>query len=658
MNFFEHQERARRRTTLLLVYYALAVALIIGTIYLVVGGVLRTYAPGENYGPGNPPPLIAWDPLLFAWVAGGTLLVVLLGSAFKIAQLAGGGGALAESLGGRLINMDSADRAERRLLNIVEEIALASGVPVPPVYVLEHEPGINAFAAGFSTSNAVVAVTRGALETLTRDELQGVVAHEFSHILNGDMRLNIRLMGLLHGILAIALIGYLLFRLVGNSSSFGGSRRSSRDGKNGGGLIVALVVIGLALWVIGYVGVFFANLIKAAVSREREFLADASAVQFTRNPLGIGGALKKIGGFTAGSRLATPRASEASHLYFANGLREAWLNAFATHPPLAERIRRIEPDFEGAAAAGDQPPSAEPSALGFASAPAPAPSKAHPAPVGVASGMVLDSVGSLRPQAVDYMANLLERIPPALREGVRTTAGARRTVYALLLDARPEVRAAQLKTLDAGERTLRSSEVNEAVATLAGLDPAARLPLVDLAMPSLRLMPLDDYLRFRQTVMEMVTADEGINLFEYAVMRMLVRNLDETFVRKGRRPVQYGNLRVVRMDCATLLATLAHYGSSDQAAAARAYADGMAVLFPGESSPMPPPARWSLEQTDKALDTLAGLAPRCQQTLVQACVTTVSADGVVHPDEGALLRAVCDALGCPLPPLAATAASS
>ncbi len=659
MNFFEHQAQARRRTTLLLFYYALAVALIIGTVYLVVGTALRTYAPGAGFGPDNPPPLLVWDPLLFAWVAGGTLLVVILGSAYKIAQLSGGGATVAESLGGTLVNVDTADRAERRLLNVVEEIALASGVPVPPVYVLEQESGINAFAAGFTTSNAIVAVTRGALDSLTRDELQGVVAHEFSHILNGDMRLNIRLMGLLNGILAIAMVGYLLFRLVGSGG--GGSRRSSRDGKGeGGGLVVALVLIGLALWIIGYVGVFFANLIKAAVSRQREFLADASAVQFTRNPLGIGGALKKIGGLDAGSRLATPRAAEASHFYFANGLRESWLGIFATHPPLAERIRRIEPDFAAATApvsaqaVESEQPAGGAAAMGFAAASTP-PSPPSAPRAGVPSNLVMDSVGTLRPQAVDYMAAMLARIPARLRETVRTTDGARLTVYALLLDQRPEVRAAQFKALDLNERKVRAVDAEAAVATLAGLDPAARLPLADLAMAALRLMPADDYAGFRQTVLDMVTADEGINLFEYAVMRMLVRNLDATFLQAPRRSVQYNNLRVVRLDCATLLVTLAHYGTRDEAEAGRAYAAGMKVLFPDDTVP-PPTARWSLEQTDKALDTLATVSPQCKQTLVQACVTTVSADGVVHPDEGALLRAVCDALDCPLPPLAATAA--
>ncbi len=644
----------------MLFYYALAVALIIGTVYLVVGAALRTYAPGAEFGPDNPPPLLAWDPLLFAWVAGGTLLVVILGSAYKIAQLSGGGATVAESLGGTLLNVDTSDLAERRLLNVVEEIALASGVPVPPVYVLEQEAGINAFAAGFTTSNAIVAVTRGALESLTRDELQGVVAHEFSHILNGDMRLNIRLMGLLNGILAIAMVGYLLFRLVGSGG--GGSRRSSRDGKGeGGGLVVALVLIGLALWIIGYVGVFFANLIKAAVSRQREFLADASAVQFTRNPLGIGGALKKIGGLDAGSRLAAPRAAEASHFYFANGLRASWLGIFATHPPLAERIRRIEPDFAAVslsvsahAVGNDRTAAVGAAAMGFAASSTP-PSPPSTPQAGVASNLVVDSVGTLRPQAVDYMAALLARIPAELREAVRTTDGARKTVYALLLDQRPEVRAAQLKTLDLNERKVRAVDAEAAVATLAGLDPAARLPLVELAMAALRLMPADEYTGFRQTVMDMVTADEGINLFEYAVMRMLVRNLDATFLQAPRRSVQYNNLRVVRLDCATLLVTLAHYGTSDETEARRAYAAGMKALFPDDSVP-PPTAHWSLEQTDKALDTLATLSPQCKQTLVQACVTTVSADGVVHPDEGALLRAVCDALDCPLPPLAATAA--
>ncbi len=665
MNFFEHQEQARRRTTLLLVYYALAVALIIGTIYLVVSGVLNTYAPGDNYGPDNPAPLIAWNPLLFAWVAGGTLLVVLLGSAFKIAQLSGGGSAVAESLGGTLISRNTTDIAERRLLNVVEEIALASGVPVPPVYILEQEAGINAFAAGFTPSNAIVAVTRGTLNALTRDELQGVVAHEFSHILNGDMRLNIRLMGLLNGILAIAMIGYLLFRLIGSGA---GSRSSSRDSKSsgGGGLILALALIGVALWIIGYVGVFFANLIKAAVSRQREFLADASAVQFTRNPLGIGGALKKIGGLSSGSRLKAPRAAEASHLYFANGLQTAWLSAFGTDPPLAERIRRIEPEFDGvptavathAGASGQA--ASDAAATGFAgkssaspsSIPQPSPTTMRP---GVAADLVVESIGTLRPQAVEYMTALLARIPVPVREAVRTTGGARSTVCALLLDDRPAVRAAQLKVLGAGADTLQTADVTAAAATLTDLDQAARLPLADLAMPALKLMPAEDYPQFRQTVMDMVAADEGINLFEYALMRMLVRNLDATFIHPARRSIQYTNLRVVRLDCATLLATLAHYGSSNEASAASSYAAGMAVLFPGEPA-LPPPAKWSLEQTDKALDTLATASPRCQQALVQACVTTVSADGVVYPDEGALLRAVCDALGCPLPPMAAAAA--
>jgi Zn-dependent protease with chaperone function len=224
------------------------------------------------------------------------------------------------------------------LLNVVEEMALASGTPTPPVYLMDREDGINAFAAGFSPNDAVIGVTRGTATRLDRDELQGVIAHEFSHILNGDMRLNLRLMGLLHGILIIGMLGYFILRM----SFFSQGRRRSRDGKDG----VPIVVIGAGLAVIGFAGTFFGNLIKAAVSRQREFLADASAVQFTRHPDGIAGALKKIGGFAQGSSIENPNAPIASHMFF--GRATSGFNAmFATHPPLAERIRRVDPSWDG-----------------------------------------------------------------------------------------------------------------------------------------------------------------------------------------------------------------------------------------------------------------------------------------------------------------------
>ncbi len=335
-NFFDQQDAARRRTGLLIFYFGLAVVAIITSVYLAVTALF--FATGQQQHGGA-----LFDPARLAAVATIVGLVVVLGSLYKIIALQEGGAAVARLLGGRLIDPGSSVPGERKLLNVVEEMALASGTPVPPVYVLDNEAGINAFAAGFTPRDAVVSVSRGCMDHLTRDELQGVVAHEFSHLLNGDMRLNLRVMGLLHGILLIALIGEIVIRLAGNSSSSSRSE-SDRDSKGSSGL--AFFLLGLALLVIGWAGVFFGRLIKCAISRQREFLADASAVQFTRNPDGIAGALKKIGGLAQGSRIESPHAEEACHLFFSMGV-PALSSLLATHPPLVERIRRIDPSFDG-----------------------------------------------------------------------------------------------------------------------------------------------------------------------------------------------------------------------------------------------------------------------------------------------------------------------
>lgn len=327
MDFFERQSKARRHTTLLVFYFILAVTLIVLAIYLVVdlalfgGGVKQ-----HHYGYDAAPVLSLWNPQLFLWVALGTLAVIGIGSISKMSELSQGGSAVATMLGGEPVNPNTTDPDERKLLNVVEEMAIASGTPVPQVYLLPDE-SINAFAAGHSPSDTVVAVTRGCMRLLTRDELQGVIGHEFSHILNGDMRLNIRLIGLIFGIMALAIVGRILLQTRGRKNP--------------------LPLLGLALLLIGWIGVFFGRLIQSAVSRQREFLADASSVQFTRNPEGLAGALKKIGGLSYGSRLESPHADVASHMFFANGLRESVFNLMATHPPLEDRIRAIEPSWDG-----------------------------------------------------------------------------------------------------------------------------------------------------------------------------------------------------------------------------------------------------------------------------------------------------------------------
>jgi Zn-dependent protease with chaperone function len=337
-NFFENQDAARRNTKRLVTLFCLAVIAIAGMLYLLAVLLTGVEQPDPSTGQTVISPLW-WQPDLALGVAIATVVVVGGGSLYKIAQLRGGGAVVAEALGGALIPPGTRDSDERRLLNVVEEMAIASGIPAPPAYLLKDEQGINAFAAGFAPSDAVIGVTRGCVQKLSRDELQGVIAHEFSHILSGDMGLNIRLMGVIHGILIIGIIGYFLLR----SSLYSGSGRRSSSRDNSG---MAIVAAGLGLMVIGFLGTFFGNLIKASVSRQREFFADASAVQFTRNPDGIAGALKEIAGYEGGSILANPNAPEASHLYFSQGLRGGLQMLFATHPPLEERIRRLDPSWQ------------------------------------------------------------------------------------------------------------------------------------------------------------------------------------------------------------------------------------------------------------------------------------------------------------------------
>ena len=447
MDFFEHQAVARRNTGILVFYFCLAVMLIVAGTYL-ASAVIFNVAQSRS-DPRSGSPLELWDPTLCLCVAGITLTVIALGSLYKTLELRSGGAAVAETLGGRLIDSSTRDLDKRIVLNVVEEMAIASGTPVPPVYLLDEEKGLNAFAAGYSPDDAVIGVTRGCVQYLSRDELQGVIAHEFSHILNGDMRLNIRLIGIVHGILVIALTGYVLIRMLGSSSRHS---RSSSDRGKGGGALAAIFLFGLALCVIGYVGVFFGRLIKSAVSRQREFLADSSAVQFTRSPDGIAGALKKIGGLARGARVESPRAEQISHMFFGNALKASFLNAMSTHPPLDVRIQRIEPSFDGKypkvarlrrtkADLHPTRPEVDRQAQAIQGRKAAASSvgrRRHSFPFEPAQA--IGGVGSPNLQHFTYAAALIASMPEPMVEAARESFGARAVIYGLLLDDDPQMR--------------------------------------------------------------------------------------------------------------------------------------------------------------------------------------------------------------------------
>lgn len=655
MDFFEHQQAAHRNTALLIFYFVLAVVLIIAAIYAAAVFVFIYQAEDRASGPFTLD--MAWDPTVLAVVAVATLTVIVAGSLYKIGVLRRGGSAVAESLGGTLVASDTRVPQERRLLNVVEEMTIASGTSMPSVYVLKDEPGINAFAAGYSTGDAAVAVTRGALQTLSRDGLQGVIAHEFSHILNGDMRLNTRLMGVLHGILLIGLLGRIGLRIGLRSRSRSGGSRSR--GKGGG----AIVLIALVMFVVGYIGLFFGNLIKAAVSREREFLADASAVQFTRNPSGLSGALKKIGGLMAGSRLQAPNADMASHLYFANGLPPGTMKMFATHPALDERIRRIEPAWDGTFPevsvetpdrAGDR--TEEGPCKDVSAAASAVPKSKSEGPEDLETRIPLTTqrsvarVGTLDAEHIAYAETLVADLPAILADAAHDPHGVRALVHALLISPDVDVRKNQVDFLHEQTDPLVFEEFRKIVSTVIGLAPEVRLPLLTISLPALRRLSPAQYAAFRDNLNQLIVADKRMSAFELALMGVVRRHLDRYFAKPVPVPPQRQSIERMTDSCGALLSALARIGENDPVAVARAFQAGVTELRVDRPPTLTPEDVTDLWAVSAALNRLVLLKPAHKRRLIAACTSTIIQDGTVTVAEGEILRAVSDSLEVPMPP--------
>ncbi|MDR2673583.1 MAG: M48 family metallopeptidase [Opitutaceae bacterium] len=647
MDFFQAQDNARKKSGRLVFLYLAAVVAIILSIYAVLILSLTGASGGDHPCPPDAPFLARyWNPQLFLGTAGITAAVIALGSLFKIISLRGGGGVVARSVGGILVTPNTTDPQKRRLVNVVEEMAVAAGVRVPEIYILP-EQGINAFAAGYSPDDAAVAVTQGALDTLTRDELQGVVAHEFSHILNGDMRLNIRLIGLLFGIFLLTLIGRVVLRAVSSS----GSRRSG--GKKGGGIAIFLI-LGLALILVGYIGVFFGRIIQAAVSRQREFLADASAVQFTRNPDGIAGALRKIGARAAGSRIANAHATETSHMFFASALRSSFGGLFATHPPLAERIKAIDPSFDGDFSAKPKPPAGTGAGAGEPPVRNPVRFSPLPNPFGAAppipSSAFLASLAVASAPNPSLGAATLEAIPPALRETARDPERVRALVLALLRDTADAAVAAKQQTI--ADRVLATTERATYAAALppaAALPARARLPLLDLALPALRALPPAQIESFLQAVDAFIAADGRTSLAEFALRRVIQRNLRPP----ERNPRLATAAAPLAAEISLLLSAIAHAGAAVPESAVRAFAAG-AGKFDGTVRPklaLQPVGNADPDALIRALDRLDHTSPAVKKTLLSALAAAAAADASIAPSEIEILRATAAALNCPAPPV-------
>lgn len=625
MDFFGAQAQARRLTLWLVVLLLVAV---VGMVVATVLVVTLAVALLEGGQPGADPLGLAFDPLLLGGVTLGVLAVVVAGSLARHLQLRAGGAAVAEALGGRPINADTRDPDERRLLNVVEEMAIASGLPVPLVYVLE-ESGINAFAAGHTPQDAAIGVTRGAIESLSRDELQGVVAHEFSHVLHGDMRLNMRLIALLYGILVVGLVGRMLLRGTATRRMVRGSRQNNAQ--------IVLLGAGLALMLVGFIGTLCGNLIKAAVSRQREFLADASAVQYTRNPAGLADALKRVAAHAQGSELRASQAEEFSHLYFSRGV-SGLRGLTATHPPLVTRIRRLEPEWDGKL---PEPRQASPGVA--QQEPEATAATATGSSAFLATGGELSQrVGEPRDTDLQGARGTLAEIDPRLLQAVHEPYAARAVIYGILMGADPESRTRQREALVDAAMPEVLAELERLDQPLRSVRPGQRLALIELCLPMLRQLSVAQYARLHECLERLMAAEHRPGALQWALHRLVTVGSQGGTSSRGRRL----SLAQVGDAVELLLSSLARAGSDDQERARAAFdralgrLDMALTLRPEPASP---------QALDAALARCRQLTDVERARLLDAMLDCVMHDGQVAPEEAELLRAVAWALECPLP---------
>jgi Zn-dependent protease with chaperone function/uncharacterized tellurite resistance protein B-like protein len=668
MNFFEAQDKAHKRTGLMV--WALGLGLLGMTIGLYficmlavqIGGLyaqsqaddaarhgkknrqneLEQWAEGE---------VGRWWDLDLALIALG-IMAVLVGGGFlyRYLQLRKGGAVVAEMLGGVRIEPDTSDTDERRALNVVEEMAIASGIPVPPVFAIPSE-SINAFAAGHTVDQAAIGLTRGCI-AMPRDELQGVVAHEFSHIFNGDMRLNLRLVAVINGVMVLGIAGLLLMRVVGYSILFGGGRRSSNDKGGGMALALAIIVFGALVAAVGFLGTLMARIIQAAVSRQREFLADASAVQYTRNPDGISGALRRIGGSTKKATFAG-EASQFNHMFFAQALSAT----FATHPPLSERIKRLVGSTSGADMSTPVRERSAPPTQTAAARPDIGKVMIGAATAAVAvSGMrdAIANAGELSAISMDWTRQILESIPDELRVAARTPRSARALIAAMLMEeggTDDEALATQRAALN---RVLPPAEAQHAETLrplLAKLPHAARVPLLDLTSPATAALSPSQAGDLQELVQALVAADKNVSRFEWVVAILVDAMLDRGGDASHRTNA---TIKSIAPSVQAILSVTALAGTDDRAEAT------MAVAAACESLGIEPPdgglACVSIKSINAAVHNLRTLAFAERRRLLEAVVDVVAHDDKTTVDEAEMVRVVSEVLAVPMPPVMPSAA--
>lgn len=655
MNFFSQQEHARKLTFRLVLVLIVAVTCLIVITTIVVAafiyflqGTVTSVSITQTYNTGFLDHILhLMFSKYFLWIALSVCSVVFCGSVYKHMSLRQGGKKIALLLGGAPINQETSDANERKLINVVEEMAIASGSPIPEIYILP-EAGINAFTAGNNPQAAVIGVTKGCINNLSRDELQGVIAHEFSHIHNGDMRLNIKLIAILHGVLLIGLIGQMLLR--GSFYSRGSTSLSRLNKSNNKGSATAL---GFALVAIGYGGTFFGNLIKASVSRQREFLADASAVQFTRNPIGIGSALHKISQHHLHSIINNVHANEFSHMYFAKGIKQSFSSLFSTHPETDLRLKRIFPngipsfthpvshkaqDNNLDAQSGKSPPDKTPDFKNVIDD-------------NVLGIIVLESISEAGTISGDiHQSSLLtektvENIPDVLLEACHNAFSSRAIIFGLILDTEPNIRTRQIALLNKNAHPRTRQFFHTIEKEFFKLTHQDKMPLMELCLPSLNSLSGLQEKQFKKTLRKLIEADNTINLFEWSVYQRVMNHNQNSESPKN-------TLKELLTPISLLLTCVSTLTRKE--VRQEAFLVGYHTIWPQEltdDNERP----WELEMDiqlkdwSRSLKAVRTLRLLSRPVLLKALARVIEYDKAVTQDEITCFRLIANTLDCPIP---------
>lgn len=628
MNFFEHQQQARKQTKKLVAYFFAAIVAIVVLANLALFFAtcsLSTACVGIGDYLKMP---ISW------FLSLGILLVIFLTSLVRWSQMKRGGGFKAVAMvDATRIDFSSQDPLERRLINVVEEMSIAAGVPIPSLFVMKNESGINAFVAGTEPQNTCLAVTQGCLETLSRQELQGVVAHEYSHIFNGDMRMNIQLIGLLAGILVIGQLGEFLARMGGHS-------RGNR--KNDGAQIA---IVGIALMIVGYVGLFFGRLIKAAISRQREYLADASAVQYTRDNQGIANALFKIQTRYQGSHLSSAKAEEVSHMCFERtGTIKFFSDLLSTHPDVQLRIDRLDANFQPTSTHENIDSTDEGSS----------PEITHSQPVGksfsgeISAQSMSEHIGEITESSLTNSHTLLSGFPILLMNfahGAETKLSGRDLILAILTTVNTMGRADCLKFLEQAIDDDAYSRVIEANQLLKDYDLQQLTTLTELCCPTLTQLEKSQQAETLKIAKQLIQFDREVSLSEYLIF---------AFVYRACQPNQGFTSRInkyqpVINDIAYLFALIIQQSSHSEHEQQQLLTNTLSTF--GKCTPPSISENFNANRFHQSVARLATLSPLLKQPLVESIMNCIVDDGQINANEFALFRSICNLIGVPAPAL-------